>query len=139
MLASCQAWVPNPPATACSTALSRPVCSTANHARARSWSARSVGVTPSCAGANVTGSRCGVREVGGGAAARRGGQGAGMGGGGGQRVGGGGGGRVVVQAPVKRRPPVVGAVDGAGLFGGVRAQQVMERVPPGRVLGDQVG
>ena len=46
--------------------------------------------------------------------------------------------QVVVQRPADGRPPGGIAVEGAGLLGGVGAQQVMEGVTAGGVLGDQV-
>ena len=55
-----------------------------------------------------------------------------------QRGGGVSGTQVVVERPADRRPPGGVAVEGAGLLGGVGAQQVMEGVTAGGVLGDQV-
>ena len=46
--------------------------------------------------------------------------------------------QVVVEYPVHRRAPRVVAVPGPGLLGGVGAQQVVEGIPAGDVLGQQV-
>jgi hypothetical protein len=56
-----------------------------------------------------------------------------------QNAGGAGGGvQVVVEHPADGGVAVGGAVGVAGLLGGVGAQQVMQGVPAGHVLGDQV-
>jgi hypothetical protein len=46
--------------------------------------------------------------------------------------------KIVVQHPVGGGVPLVVGVGGGRLFGGVRAQQVVERVSAGGVFGDQV-
>lgn len=99
------------------TALSSTGCSASNQAIACSASAGDTVVTPGRAGSRSISSRkrlqqpgTGVRDV-----------------------------QVVVEQPAHRRAPVGLAVEVVGQLGGIGPQQVVEEVPPRRVLDEQVG